>query len=324
MRSPFDHKSNAYILTHDNFDHTRNADDDTFTKRLRYECGRFINNEHTQRFISFLIVLNSIALGIGTFDFVTNNNHATIIFETMDMVCLTLFTVEIVMQFIHHGFKMFKDPWLVFDFSVIAMSWMAESLDVSRAFRIIRAFRLIVRMHDLRDLVEALTRCTQRIFAVGLLLVLIMYVFGVMFTSSFKDLYEQGYLDEDYFSRLDKTIFTLFQMMTMDNWTSIIKQVMVVYPWAWCPFILYILLSTFLVLNLAVGVICGAVADVKHEELEMQVRQVSSEFGDRNEVTIRSLERKIEDLTLMIETMAQGAVIVQQRQPTLQSTQSSD
>mmetsp|Transcript_28729 Transcript_28729/g.42597 ORF Transcript_28729/g.42597 Transcript_28729/m.42597 type:complete len:156 (-) Transcript_28729:115-582(-) len=138
-----------------------------------------------------------------------------------------------------------------------------------------------------------------------MLLLLILYVYGVIFTSLFKDLYADGYLDEDYFSRLDYTLFTLFQIMLMDDWATITKQVMVVYPWAWLIFILYILTTTFLVLNLAVGVISSAVADVNYEEIESQVMRASSSIGDRNDITIGKLESKIDDLTIIIEKLVQ-------------------
>jgi len=226
----------------------------TFVNRLRYRCGRIINDETVQHFIVFIIIFNSIMLGLGTFNFVLNNAALHWTFGAIDFACLCLFTIEILLQIIYRQWHILRDPWLAFDLIVIAMSWMSESMDIGRAFRVIRASRLIVRMNELRNLVEALVRCIPKIFAVGLLLLLVMYVYGVVFTSLFKDLYEDGYLDEDYFSRLDKTIFTLFQMMTMDSWSSITKQVMEVYSWAWLPFIMFILTTTFLILNLAVGV----------------------------------------------------------------------
>lgn len=279
----------------------------TFVNRVRYECGRIINNQTTECFIVIVIVFNSIMLGIGTFNFVANNPPLQRAFWIIDFICLCLFTIEIGMQVIFRQWQMLNDYLLVFDFIVIAMSWMIESLDIGRALRIIRASRLVVRTHGLRNLVEALIKCLPNIFAVGLLLMLVLYVYGVIFTSLFKDLYADGYLDQDYFSRLDKTLFTLFQMMTMDTWSSITKQVMVVYPLAWFPFILFIITTTFLILNLAVGVICNAVSNANQHEIETRVVQVvSSEVGERNDTRLQSLEDKICKLTMMIENMTTG------------------
>ena len=277
----------------------------TFVNKLRYQCGRIINDDFTQTLIILIIVFNSIMLGLGTFNFVANNPPLHRAFGVIDFICLCLFTLEIGMQIIYRKWQILRDPWLVFDVIVIATSWMSQSLDAGRAFRIIRASRLLMRQDDLRDLVEALVGCIPKIFAVGMLLFLVMYVYGVIFTSLFKDLFGDGYLDEDYFSRLDKTIFTLFQMMTMDSWSSIVKQVMVVYPWAWLPFIMFILTTTFLILNLAVGVICNAVSNAHKDEIETRIVQVSSQVGERNDNHIRVLEDKIDALTSMVEKLAQ-------------------
>jgi voltage-gated sodium channel len=277
---------------------------DSKINRIRYHCGRIINNDLIQQFIILVIIFNSIMLGLGTFNFVSNNPVLHRAFGTMDFICLCLFTVEITMQMIYRKWHFLRDPWLAFDLIVVAMSWVSESMEIGRAFRIIRASRIIVRTHGLRVLVAALISCIPKIFAVGMLLVLVLYVYGVIFTSLFKDLYDEGYLDEDYFSRLDRTVFTLFQMMTMDSWSHIAKQVMVLYPQAWIPFVSFILTTTFLILNLAVGVICDAVAKAQKDEIEHRVVQVSSEVGERNDVHIRALEDKIDALTAMVETLA--------------------
>ena len=272
--------------------------------QLRYRCGRIINNEKSQRLIIAVIIFNSIMLGLGTFNFVFENNVLHKTFGTIDFICLAFFTLEMMLQIIYRKWQILRDNWLVFDFVVIAVSWVTQSMGIGRAFRILKVSRLVVRMYDLRDLVEALMLCIPRICAVGVLLLLVLYAYGVILTSLFRDLYADGYLDEDYFSRLDKTIFTLFQMMTMDNWSDIVKQVMVVYPWAWLPFISYIVITTFLIINLAVGVICNAVSDANRNEIETRVVQVSSEVGERNDIHIRALEEKIDALVRVVERLS--------------------
>ena len=276
-----------------------------YTNRLRYECGRILNHQATDKLVITVIVFNSILLGVETFGFAQNSPRIAHTFEALDAVCLVLFTVEIAMQMIYRKLQLFREPWLVFDVFLVAVSWMSHSLGVGRAFRILRALLILGKMSTLKELVRALVTCVPRILAVGMLLLLILYVYGVIFTTLFKDLYADGYLDEDYFSRLDYTLFTLFQLMLMDHWSSITKQVMVVYPWAWVIFIFYILTTTFLVLNLAVGVICSAVADVNYEEIESHVMRASLSIGEINDTTIRTLESKIDDLTRIIEKLAQ-------------------
>eukprot|EP00978_Attheya_sp_CCMP212_P034758 scaffold147379_cov71-Attheya_sp.AAC.1 len=76
-----------------------------------------------------------------------------------------------------------------------------------------------------------------------------------MFTALFKDLYKQGLTSEDYFSRLDITFFTPFQIMTMDGWASISREVMETYWWSWALFLMFVLTSAFVLVNMVIAVI---------------------------------------------------------------------
>lgn len=105
-----------------------------------------------------------------------------------------------------------------------------------------------------------------RMCAIGILLFLVSYIFAVMFTQLFKDMYENGQTTEDYFSRMDGTFFTLFQIMTMDSWADIAREVMVVYPWAWLPFISFVIITGFIVVNLIIAVICDAISALNDDE----------------------------------------------------------
>jgi hypothetical protein len=102
--------------------------------------------------------------------------------------------------------------------------------------------------------------------AIGLMLALIFYIFAVMFTQLFKDLYADGYTDYNYFSGMGWTLFTLFQMMTLDNWASIARQVITVYKWAWAPFISFVIISGFIVVNLIIAVICDAISALHKDD----------------------------------------------------------
>ncbi len=158
----------------------------------------------------------------------------------------------------------------------------------------------------MRNLVSALMVATKKIFAVGMLLLLIFYVFGVIFTLLFKDLQEDGYTEEDYFSRIDKTFFTLFQFMTLDGWSDITNQILVPYPWAWLPIFTFILISSFVVINLFIAVICDSVAEVQRREFEQNIQQINSKLSmvEDNKVSeIEFLEDKIDNLHELIKAL---------------------
>jgi len=105
-------------------------------------------------------------------------------------------------------------------------------------------------------------------FAIGILLLLVSYIFAVLCTNLLKNLHKQGYTDYDYFGRLDETFFTLFQIMTLDNWADIARQVMAVPSkgWTWIIFIVFVIITGFVVVNLIIAVICDAISALKEDE----------------------------------------------------------
>jgi hypothetical protein len=124
-----------------------------YCNQLRYNCGMIINNTNVQFFLIFLIVLNAIMMGVGTFDFVTDNPDVQSAFESVDKSFLIVFTIELVMQFIYHGYRLVLDGWLLFDLIIIVTSWLFSSVQVIRAFRIFRALRLVTRIKIMKNLI---------------------------------------------------------------------------------------------------------------------------------------------------------------------------
>ena len=118
---------------------------DGFISWFQHSVGQLVNNETFQHLIVVLISINAIMMGVATFDFVTENEPVHEFFDTIDGLFLIIFTVELGLQFIHHGLDLFKDNWLVFDFFVILLSWSIDGMQIVRAFRVIRAIRLVVR-----------------------------------------------------------------------------------------------------------------------------------------------------------------------------------
>ncbi|KAG7363774.1 ion transport protein [Nitzschia inconspicua] len=234
--------------------------------QFRYRCGMFVNNGYVQFLIIVLIGVNAIMMGLATFDFIKLDPKLNGAFETTDYTFLIVFTVELGLQFIYHGLYLLLDGWLVFDLIIIVTSWSFSSVQIIRAFRIFRALRLVTRIKILKNLILAMFSVIPRMAAIGLMLCLIFYIFGVLFTQLFKNLYEEGYTEHNYFSDLDWTFFTLFQMMTLDNWADISREVVEVYQWAWIPFVLFVIICGFIVVNLIIAVICDAIGALHSDQ----------------------------------------------------------
>ncbi|KAI2501652.1 hypothetical protein MHU86_12776 [Fragilaria crotonensis] len=284
-------------------------------KRFRLLCGAVVNHEKVQMGIVTLIGINAIMMGVATFDFVMEDPQVEHIFEQVDQAFLIVFTIELALQLIYHGFKLFLDGWLVFDFVIIVASWSLSSVQIIRAFRIFRALRLITRIKMMKNLVLAVFSVMPRMNAIGLLLGLIFYIFAVMMTQLFKDMYQDGLTEEDYFSNLGISFFTLFQIMTLDDWANISRQVIEVYFWAWVLFFVFVTISGFIVVNLIIAVICDAVAtlteDTKakiHGSYDEDDEDDSSEMRlkpSRMSEHLKMLEDQIDELARSQEQMLQ-------------------
>mmetsp|Transcript_21689 Transcript_21689/g.45626 ORF Transcript_21689/g.45626 Transcript_21689/m.45626 type:complete len:384 (+) Transcript_21689:54-1205(+) len=228
--------------------------------KFRLRCGEIVNHPKVQHAIIVLIVVNAIMMGIATFDFVNDDPQVDQAFEITDLVFLIIFTIELGMQLAYHGYRLFMDGWLLFDFVIVVLSWSFASLQIIRAFRVFRALRIITRIETMRNLVAALFDIMPRLGAITALLMLIFYIFGVLFTQLFGDLELSG----NYFTRLDYSLFSLFVMMTME-WADVARECMAEIWWAWAPFVAFIMITGFIVFNLIIAVVCDAVAVIENK-----------------------------------------------------------
>jgi hypothetical protein len=273
----------------------------TILRRFRLLCGKVVENPHVQIAIIWLIIVNAITMGIGTFDFVTESTNVDRAFEAIDRSFLIAFTIEIGMQLIYRGLSLFTDGWLVFDFVIVVISWSLESLQVIRAFRIFRAFRLVTRLDTLRELIMAIGNVMPRIYAIAMLLLLVFYIFAVLFTELFGELE----LSKNYFGSLDASLFTCMELMTLE-WASIARETMHLKTWAWVPFLGFITVTSFIVFNLIVAVVCDAVKVVDQQVKREKELELEAQAGGPAETDLSKLseaQERIWELTDHIEMM---------------------
>ncbi|KAL7570231.1 hypothetical protein ACA910_020656 [Epithemia clementina (nom. ined.)] len=285
---------------------------------FRDACGRFINNSRVQTGIIFLIILNALLLGVGTFDFVADDERVSRIFANVDLTFLVVFTIDIALQLIYHELRFFRDGWLCFDFVVVLLSWSLDSLNVFRAFRAMRALRLVSRLKSLKNLLVALFRVGPSVTGVLALLVLITYIYGVLCTELFRNLYAEGYTDADYFGSLGLSIFTLLQMVTLD-WSKIVRGAKEKYPWSGILFMVFLVQTSFILYSLVVAIICDAVKAAEHQEdkdaqleEEMDSRKRLAEMQSHLLDLKRYQQEAIESLQKVLEQVEKLSLVKQE------------
>lgn len=243
----------------------------------RIICGKVVNQKYVQQMIVCLIILNALQMGLATFDFVYYDPVVRSAFDKLDLAFLIVFTIEICMQFIFHGWHLLQDGWLTFDMLIVIFSWAFASVQI---FRTLRTLRLVARVEMLRKLCQALMEAVPRLAGILFLFLLVMYIYAVMITVLFGDMYANGQLDDNYFSRLDITLFTLFQMITLD-WAKIARQVMDVYPHSFFVFVTYLSFTSFILFSLIIGVVCDAVSAIEHDAQLLRTLEKKEDAQER-------------------------------------------
>jgi voltage-gated sodium channel len=227
----------------------------------RARLADWLAQPRVQHSVLALIVFNAIVLGLETSPTVMATWGALLL--GLDRVILAVFVVEIALRIVAHRGAFFRDPWSVFDFLVVAIALVPATgeLAVLRALRVLRVLRVLTIVPSMRRVVGGMLAAIPGLSSVALVLALVFYVFAVITTKLF------GASFPDWFGSLGRSLYTLFQVMTLESWSmGIVRPVMEVYAWAWAFFVPFILIATFTMLNLFIGIIVSAMQSFTEED----------------------------------------------------------
>jgi voltage-gated sodium channel len=247
----------------------------------------WIEAARVQYFIVAIIVINAVTLGLETSPAVMVRVGYWLL--VLDNIVLGVFVLEMSAKLYAYRWGFFRDPWNVFDFVIVSIALIPASgpLSVMRVLRILRVMRLISVMPRLRFVVESLLHAIPGIASIAGLLVLLFYVFAVMATGLYGTEYSA------WFGTIGKSMYTLFQIMTLESWSmGIVRPVMESHPYAWLFFIPFILIATFTILNLFIAIIVNTMQTM-HDRTQEQERSVIEGAVQTEQV---ALEEKLEAL----------------------------
>ncbi|MQA87846.1 MAG: ion transporter [Streptosporangiales bacterium] len=235
----------------------------TWRERVR----ALVDSPRFQQAIIAVIAVNAATLGLETSPALMEEIGGAL--NAVDRTALGIFVAELALRVYAHRARFFRDPWSCFDALVVSVSLLPNSgtLSVLRALRIVRALRLITAVPSIRRVVAALLAAFPGVVSIIGLLALVIYVAAVMTTNLF------AAASPEYFGDLGASLFTLFQVMTGENWPDVAGEVMAVQPLAWIFFVVYILISTFVVLNLFIAVVVSAMESQVRAETEADLDQ---------------------------------------------------
>lgn len=254
---------------------------------IRTRISDFLDRPFVGRFIIGVIIANAVILGLETSSTVMDRFGPTILL--LDTLCLIVFIIEIALKLFAQGTRFFRSGWNVFDFVIVGIALVpaAQGMSVLRAMRILRVLRVISVAPSLRRVVEGFITALPGMGSVFVLMGIIFYIGAVMTTKLF------GASFPEWFGTLGRSGYSLFQIMTLESWSmGIVRPVMVVYPYAWAFFVPFIMVTTFAVVNLLVGLIVNSMQDAHHAD------DVAATDAHRDEVMTKliAIEARLDKL----------------------------
>ena len=262
---------------------------------------KFVDGKAFQNTILIVIIINSVILGLQTAPAITNAIGGVL--EVLDWICLGIFIVEMLLKMVAYKFiGYFKSFWNWFDFIIILMSLLSglavlSSMRILRVFRVfrslkgLRGFKMISSLKPLQVIIGAIGRSLPGISWTALLLIIIYYIFAIIGVTQF------GAAFPDWFGDIPKAMYTLFQVMTLESWSmGISRPVMEAFSYAWAYFVPFVLISSFVMMNVVVGIVVNAISEVaemnkKEEHEENGTADIKAEID-----AVREHLAKLEDM----------------------------
>lgn len=250
--------------------------------------------------MNFLIILNALAFGMMT------DKSFEEIYNWLNLFCnvsLILFVFELVVKLLYYKKDFFTGDaraWNLFDMTIIVLSCMASfsffsSMRIFRIFRVFRQLnilRLIPSAGQLKIIIEALIASLPGVAWTSAFFFIIIYTYALLGTTFF------GAEFPNHFGDVWKSIFTLFQVMTLESWSeSVARPIMGVYSHAWIFFVTYVIFSSFIILNIIVALVVSSLEEVKAKNRDGEKDNV--EDHDNTQILLK----KIDDLQTMLIDM---------------------
>ena len=234
--------------------------------RLVQISGRLAYSHSLEYFIIGVIIANGVLLGLETSPAI--DGRFGNLLDLGNTVALAIFIVEAAIKMVAlvpRSYRYFKDGWNIFDFLVIVFSLIpatGQFAMIARLARLLRVVRLISAVQDLRLIVAALVRAIPSVMHVILLMSIVVYIYAIMGYHLFHE------EDPENWRNLGIAVLTLFNIITLEGWTEVMGTAMERHPLAWIYFVSFVVIGTFVVINMFIAIIINSLDEAKRERLE--------------------------------------------------------
>jgi voltage-gated sodium channel len=250
----------------------------------RLKLATWVESRPIQLLVVATIMINAVVLGLETSAALMDVYGPILL--TLDRVCLGIFVIELLLKLAAYQWRFWKSPWNIFDLIVVVIALVpgAGPWAVLRTLRVLRVLRLLTVVPSLRIVVAAFLHSIPGLTGVAAVMLIFFYVASVLVTKLF------GPSFPEWFGSIGRSLYTLFQIMTLESWSmGVVRPIMETYPYAWLFFVPFIIIATFTILNLFIGIIVSTM-----QELSLpQPRKASDEELEK---VLNQLEDGLEEL----------------------------
>jgi voltage-gated sodium channel len=272
--------------------------------RIAAACGRVVESSWFDPLMLSIIAVNAVTLGLETYDSIDAAIGDWL--HLANGVILGLFVVELLLRmaaYADHPRDFIRSGWNVFDFVVIGASFVpgvrenATLLRLARLLRIVRAVRLLP---DLRVLTVAVGRSVPGVASLAAITLLLVYVYGMLGWLIFHE------HDPANFEDIGQSMVTMFVLLTLENLPVYIERGQELSDWTLLFYVSYVLLASFLIFNLFIGIVINSMEEARAIELHRAERELLNEdTADDEHAHAVVLEERLRALRAAVDELEQ-------------------
>ena len=246
---------------------------------MREKIRSLVESSLFERFILIVILLNTIDLGLETSPYLIE--HYGLALEVANIVFIAIYLVEMLLKLYAWRGAYFKNGWNIFDFCIVLVSLMPTAgvfsgvriVRILRVLRTLRALRLVSGIKQLRKIVQAVISSLPGIGWTGVLMLLVYYVYAIIGIHLFRE------AAPELFGGFPESFVTLFSLTTMEGWQDTVFPFTEANPWNWLYFLTFLVISSFILLNLVVGIVVDNIDEMSRiDAAEAQKQSPHSEL----------------------------------------------
>jgi len=265
-------------------------------------CQRLVATRWFDPVMLVVIVVNAVVLGMQTYDALDREIGGAL--DVANDVILGLFVLELAVRIAAFGRRpqdFFRSGWNVFDFVVIAASFVPgvrENATLLRLVRLLRVVRAVRLLPDLRVLTVAVGRSIPGVASLAAITLLLVYVYGMIGWLIFDE------HDPQNFGNVGQAMITMFVLLTLENLPTYIEMGQELSDWTILFFVSYVLLASFLIFNLFIGIVLNSMEEARAIELHRAERALLDDDVANDEEArhvmvaerLHALKQAVEDL----------------------------